>query len=875
MAIATPVKLEVPKDPLFVGSYARIPVIIPPSAGIGFDDLEFIVPDGSAAGQVSYSREEGFDRGRPDIVLLAGYQPGSYRIRVLDARTHAAIAEHPFEVTGLWRDYATGPAFWFAGKLESYGAGAWGGGPFGLQNMDVHPAPATWRLAAVMIDFTDQLYTIDAATLQAFRDDWYNEIVSGVNIGAVTRSVKNYYREASFNTFDLVFTRADLYGPVHLPGMWKTYYKQIASPDARWLVNDWQALVTGVQSALDLSQYDAVLFIPHKGAGDPADEQMSIGGVLQTVPRFAWGVSRLGKAPFTTNRGDLTLGVLSMSNEWRSFAGTYVHTGLAHELGHTLGLVDQYYAPASLRPRLATQWDPMASGDDAMPQMCVVHRMMLGWVDAAAIQPFDFARAIGPVNQHVTLLPAELPPPSGGLVGIEVRIADGLNYYFEYRKTQPNQSGDAFLSWDRDNVVLATDMASSPPVNTRPNILTLAGAPHGLGAGESYPETDVSNTAWPGTFLASISGVTGTQADVQIQYGVNGKPDPAIRPWPASPDRPWQSPDIEVQNLRSQMAPEWFNVPWLGHTNTVIATITNRGNIPAPGVRADFYVKDYTVTDAPETLLGSDTRNMLAGEAVTFRSSWTPSAAGHYCLVVRIAHYTPPLAPDLVELTDLNNVAQSNYDRFISKTESPAGRVVTSVTVHNPYPMRTRVFVSPGQSNPLYRTYLGHTWLELEPGESRAIELMFEYGPVGDGERDARFGAANIRKFGALPNDVNVVGLIQDPNDPHILRVAGGAQAQIVTGKNTRIDGLKAGKTFVRGTVRVAATGKPVPRGKVLVTLWTGRGKRRKEVASFPVTLTRGLFDARIKAPWYELEAYYLPPAGYGDCSATIHMAKD
>jgi M6 family metalloprotease-like protein len=864
--------LAMPTGPMFVGSYARIPVTIAAGAGFSFDDLDFTIPDGPAAGQVSPSRESTFDPAHPEIMLLAGYQPGTYQLEVRERSTQALLAQKKFGVTGLWKDQDAGPPFWFTGRMDPYAVGAWGGGPPGPQNMNVHPAPAKWRLAAVMIDFTDQLYPTDAATLQGFQDEWYDNIVTGVMVSGSTRSTQAYYHEVSYGKTDLVFTRGDMYGPVHLPGTWKTFYTQIPAPDGRWLVNDMQALVTGVQAALDFTQYDVVLFIPPKGPADPSDQKGTVAGVLTAVPRFAWGVSTVGKRPFTTNKGDIALACSSMSNEWRTFAGTFAHSALTHELGHTLGLLDQYFNPPSLKPREVDGWDPMAGGDDTMPCFCLAHRMMLGWVDAAAIRTFDFAQSIGPVDQVVTLHPAELVPPAGATLGIEVRIADGLNYYFEYRKTQPNQSGDQLLLVNRDNVVLGTDVASSPPPNTRANILSLDGEPTGLADGEGYTENSVTNTAWPGTFNADVSGVTGAQADVRIRYGVNGKPDPAIRPWPASPSRPWQSPDIEVQNLRNQQDPaNWFNVPWLGHANTIVATITNRGNIPAPQVRADFYIKDFTVTDAPETYLQTDHQNMQAGEAVKFQATWTPSAAGHFCVIVRIPHYVPPMAPNLDELTDLNNEAQSNYDRFISASGSPASRVVTSVAVFNPYTQRTRVYVCPAQSNPLYRTYLGNTWVALDPGESRSIEVMVEYGPVGNSDRDAAlFGTANLRKFTALPNDLNMLGLIEYPPDRHILHPMGGAQVRVAKGKGTRIDGLAHAKGIVSGTVVVASTGKAVSGGKVLVTTWTGRGTSRKESASFPVPIRQGRFQAQVKDGWSELEAYYLPPQDYADCSATL-----
>ena len=82
-----------------------------------------------------------------------------------------------------------------------------------------------------------------------------------------------------------------------------------------------------------------------------------------------------------------------------------------------------------------------------------------------------------------------------------------------------------------------------------------------------------------------VSGIDANKADLRIRYGVLSKPDPSIRPWPASPDRQWQSPDIEVRNKRKQADSAWFNVPWVGNANTIVAKVKNNGNMAAPQVR--------------------------------------------------------------------------------------------------------------------------------------------------------------------------------------------------------------------------------------------------------------------------------------------------
>ena len=124
-------------------------------------------------------------------------------------------------------------------------------------------------------------------------------------------------------------------------------------------------------------------------------------------------------------------------------------------------------------------------------------------------------------------------------------------------------------------------------------------------------------------------------------------------------------------------------------------------------------MKNYNVGGAPETFLGSDVRNVPAGATVEFTASWTPPSTGPS--LRRRADPPVPAAREpsaVVEMTELNNLAQSNYDRFISAT-SIASREITEVEVGNPYSERTRIWIMAGHSNPLYRTYLQHSWAYL------------------------------------------------------------------------------------------------------------------------------------------------------------------
>ena len=415
----------------------------------------------------------------------------------------------------------------------------------------------------------------------------------------------------------------------------------------------------------------------------------------------------------------------------------------------------------------------------------------------------------------------------------------------------------------------------SPPYTApiaRPSILLLNNDGDGDGAvltnGQDYEETDTTDPVFPTDFKVDVSGVSGSKADVRVRYGVNSRPDPSIRPWP-SPTHQWQSPDIEIRNARNQADPAWANVPWVGNANTIVAKVKNNGGLDAPQVRVNFAVKNYNVGGAPETFLGFDRRDVAAGATVEFTGSWTPPATGHFCVIARIPLYQLPSNPAVVEMTELNNLAQSNYDRFISGTSTPT-RETTEVEVGNPYPERTRIWIAAGHSNPLYRTYLEHAWVYLDPGEARKIRVMFEYAPdhlTGDLYPPAL--KKRYRPLQRVPNRVGLASYIEDPRDTprHHLQVLGGAQAEIVTGRSTKFGRFTVRGQDVRGTVVEAESRKPVTGGKVIVRVRTGQGEKAETLYQ-TATLKKGSFAVKLEARGSRVKAYYVPAATYADCES-------
>jgi hypothetical protein len=389
-----------------------------------------------------------------------------------------------------------------------------------------------------------------------------------------------------------------------------------------------------------------------------------------------------------------------------------------------------------------------------------------------------------------------------------------------------------------------------------------------LAAGQTYREIDSS--PFPVEFRADVTAINGDRADLRIRYGANGRPDPSIRPWPASPSRPWQSPDIEVRNAKNLADPAWANVPWVGNVNTVVARIRNAGTIMAPQVRVVFLIKNFNIGGAPEVFLGVDTHDIAPGTTVEFTTTWVPPSTGHFCVVARIPLYVVPTAPTIVEMTELNNVAQTNYDRFITATSSASTREETAVEVGNPYGRPTRVWIVGQQSNPLYRTYVEHRWLWLEPGETRQVGVMMEYALDPKDDRipeDVRLGLAgrSVEKLARVPNGMGVHAYAENPDDDprHTLELLGGADIQVTTGRATEFSQFGNDRNVVVGEIVTSDDRQPVPSGRVVVTVTVERDAFERHFSAAGV-IAGGRFTVKFPDDDFAfLRAEFLPSPGY------------
>ena len=274
------------------------------------------------------------------------------------------------------------------------------------------------------------------------------------------------------------------------------------------------------------------------------------------------------------------------------------------------------------------------------------------------------------------------------------------------------------------------------------------------------------------------------------------KPDPSIRPWSPAP---WQSPDIEVVNAMTLADPAWQNVPWADNPNTLVARVTNAGQVDAPDVRVLFFVVDHTLGGVPfPSQKGMVEMDVPAGETIAFEcvDCWEPPANDdpHYCVKVLIQPYGglegvfPPVPG---EITTANNTAQSNYSMLYSPSASPATRVAQTVEVGNPLDVSALVLLRGGQTRPGFRTYIGNTWLYLGPGEVRTVPVLYEYA----GDYEAEVLANGPRSVD--PNFVHLSAVVFDPQGPTIHphrfhpKVLGGITTRVLPGLATRVENVR------------------------------------------------------------------------------------
>ena len=335
VAVATlPVQLKVSTTTPFIGTYLRVAVDMG-TTGIGFDDLEFSIPDGDAGGLLSYARD---DESAPnEVMLLVGWQPGPHRLIATDRSTGSTVAELEYEISDRWADSNKSPSRWNVGEMSYFTTGyTWGGGPVGPQNINVLPPGSLRNVCILMVELSDAMYPT-GSTFDTARNAWADGAVGSAP------SAKTYYEEVSHGSFSLSLVESPP-PRVTLSSAWTDNFEGMPAP---WPANSFtpidgqafaQACVSAAAALTDSSGNALVDFSTVQSLILVIRSQ----GTAATDKFFwaqAWGGS------FTIPGGTtVPMAVLGMPDDWAATrgGGRTIDETLSHELGHNLGFPDLY-----------------------------------------------------------------------------------------------------------------------------------------------------------------------------------------------------------------------------------------------------------------------------------------------------------------------------------------------------------------------------------------------------------------------------------------------------------------------------------------------------------------------------------------------------
>ncbi|MEO6122729.1 MAG: hypothetical protein ABIR32_03405 [Ilumatobacteraceae bacterium] len=806
-------RLVPPSAPLFVGSWVPLQYDLSGSA-LTDDDISFVVDGDPDAALISHSSTTSGPGGHKVPMLVAGGLLGEFDLVMLETNSGSELDRVRFEVTDLWQDPDHGPSKMLVGDSQPPPAGDWGGGPNVPQNLGSQAHNGRWRVLVLMVNTTDGSYPTAAADLAAARKAILDEVQDGVAFDGKTRSARHYYEELSgWNSatgrgLTIQAYNNQVYGPLDLPSGWTSYFAQKTDAAGAVIDDRWsskgatvQTIVTrtiseGLLTTADFGNIDIVLIVPFSPDAPGTGSKRFVWPHANSAQSFLAGTN--------VSKDQRMFGFIFAPPDFATQDGRQLHSTVSHELGHTLGLPDLYsfpsYAP-NVTSRLVPGWDMMGGSRDTLPHYSLSNRMRQGWVEARHLKLYNFVGQSA-VNDTITLHAAELgAPPAGRVRGIEMRLADGWNTYVEYRSTQGTQIADTVPT---DRRVVITDVTSDAFVtpNSRPPIMFVANDADGdgpiLDASFDYDDEDPATHK---SLQVTVISTTDDSAVVTVKYGSNGRPDPGIRPWTGGPN--WQSPDIEVRNAKSMADPaRWFNVPWAGNPNTLVAKVRNGGDLLCKGVVVDFFAVEFSTGDGPMIPIGSDTKDIAPNATTEFTTGWSPpSDAGHYCIVVRIRLYQDPVLAGVVETNIFNNEARTNYTRFVSASASPSSRAVAQVALANPFEESTLVSAVVRQTHRMHRVYIDHTWLRVPAGENRMVQI-FDEALYGFPEWDLVDG--DIEELWGIDNKVSIEGWAERPfpADCGAPTLTGGAGISVGAGRAVIVEFEEVQLSWATGTVR-------------------------------------------------------------------------
>ena len=896
--------IEASLQPLAPGGWLPITVDYD-AVGLTADRVEWYWEDNPQDECVSVAGA-GFDSSdRWEHRVLGGPLPGERTLVATEKATGQVLATRRFRVLGGWPDTEVGPPQVVSGARQLYAKGGWGGGPAAPQNIRTHPAPEEYRIAVAVFRCKSSASAISEPGPAADRRDELTQHV----VGTVGDSVDRWFREVSYADTPngagpapkgtrIRLLKDAVIGPIDVPyafgelftpgdaadeyGSWDPRpdtWDRLGGTFSTFVLDDPVELPGGAPRPV-MQMADAVVFTILPGSDEPVDVAGTTVGALWTWAfasdaQVYWKPSD-GSTTFTRKPATCMPAAISAGHPSPWAEKEYVTT-MVHELGHTLGMPDLYEKPgfpAEIGGRYVGSWEMMAT-DVTMPHLSLPHRMRLGWIDPSWVEVCDFSK--NPATREVTLQALETlsrsGPGAGRKAGIEIRLRDGWNYYFEHRRDQPGQIGDQMLPAD---AVLGTDVFQAKADDmARPLILLLPNDVDGDGpvlevATSDYEESDVTNPDRMNDFRLTriLPPLGATPDDVRVRVEYLGAHRAELQLRPARGNGEWKSPDIGVTG------PSGTDVVVKGQKHRIRMTVRNAGTKAADRVTLRVGWLPFTTTPGAWTALPPPPAQPIgAKSSAVFEVEWTvpqsvtvPDATGtpieaeHFCVRVDVDRYVDPLDPTGDEIVVHNNWAQSNFGTAVTGQSSPSSREGTAVVAANPFPTRALQRHVVEQTGEEFRLFLDEGWRVVDAGATTATRLAFE-SFAGDPRRGRDYAERFEQSGGeGIASDVSVRTFLL-PEGRHDAGVPGfGAGLWLRAGWRTRFAEVGANGEVVFGALVYEKDGyiEPVTFGEVRVVAHPE--ERPDEVAwldggvdqegRFFVPVTREVFEGARAERW-------------------------
>jgi M6 family metalloprotease-like protein len=837
-------------DPMARGGWASIYVDYA-RIGLNPEDVRWEAKGNDGVSSVSVARPINPNLSAYEHRVICGFGEPEFFIFAINELDGSVIGSRRFRVLELWPDDDVGPPLVLTG-VTSRPSPTWGGGPAGPQNIRSQPAPEDLRVAVVFVKTKGSNAVVNIPSrIKVFAD---NMVQSG-------DSVKTFYEEVSYSKTPAGSAPKDphgssvslfsnkVYGPLDVDKSWSELFDPADKTDdfsswnpkgATWsyLSNAFSAwLADNEPSTAITRQVDSVIFAVLPGTDAP--DKTNPMAIVPAQWSWAWGnsASFYSKTASTFSQATLPAVIMPASQSMGLTTPWTDHdlfTIKCHELGHNLGMGDQYrFAEfsAEIDNRFLGTWDAMDNQYDGA-HFSLPHRMRMGWINPDWIEAVDFST--NQSSRTVTLQAIESlsrsGPQSGAKAGIEIRIRDGRNYYFEYRRSQAGQIGDQNIRTPAAILGTDVDTVNASEIN-RPMILLLPNDIDGDGpvlatSGTDYEESDVTDIDRTHDFRIvrePINPANRNLQTVKIEYIGAHRAELRIRPAPGVND--FKSPDIEMDG------PAGKNKVAKGLKNTISIRVHNVGSRAAKNVKLHVAWIPFTTAPGSWTKFVDPAPLDIAGKtSAVFTLEWTPPASiqladkevEHFCIRADIDRYVDPTDPAGNELNVGDNWAQSNFTTSAVGSASPSERRQTVLTATNVLKVSAIHETQLEQSSEHFRSYVEHAWQRLAPGETGVNGLWFE-SLAGDPVHDSAFQDAMHRSENRpILNNLSARAVIFPEKKRNNSVSRWGAQLVIQAGRKTWIDNLSANPEIVTGTVLGGSDTAPVTvrGGNVRLVAW-------------------------------------------------------